>query len=59
MVRMKVGGKPGVFGAKTARCTDILAPGPYELLIDIDGFAQHKRYVQIKMFEVAPVVVRL
>ncbi len=59
MVRMEVGGKPGVFGAKTARCTDILAPGPYELLIDIDGFAQHKRYVQIKMFEVAPVVVRL
>lgn len=59
LVHMKNGSEPGVFGAETSRCTSVLPPGPYELLIDVDGSGQHKRYVQIKALETTPVVLRL
>ena len=38
---------------------DVLEPGPYELLIDIDDSGKHKRYMQIKPLETTPVVLRL
>jgi len=59
IVHMKNGAKPGEFGAETSQCTSVLPPGPYELLIDVGGSGQHKRYVQIKALETTPVVLRL
>ena len=59
MLDLNVAGQPGAFAAETARCREILPPGPYALVIDLNGPTKHKRYMQIKPFETAAVVLRL